>query len=44
MTAPTFSVYPLRFTPDPGAWRPFLEALGLVELEHGPRNNRVRAR
>ena len=30
MTAPTFSVYPLRFTPDPGAWRPFLEALGLV--------------
>jgi hypothetical protein len=23
---------------------PLLEALGLVELEHGPRNNRVRAR
>lgn len=23
---------------------PILEALGLVELEHGPRNNRVRAR
>jgi hypothetical protein len=22
---------------------PVLEALGLVELEHGPRNNRVRA-
>lgn len=23
---------------------PILEALGLVELEHGPRNNRVKAR
>jgi hypothetical protein len=23
---------------------PLLEALGLVELEHNPRNNRVRAR
>ena len=25
-------------------YKPVLEALGLVELEHNPRNNRVRAR
>lgn len=30
MTASTFSVYPFRFTPQPEAWRPFLETLGLA--------------